>query len=46
LNEHVKKQRRISLGRLLALKPARCAYADLRRMIGEVELHRVGGNGG
>jgi hypothetical protein len=35
LNQHVKKQRRISLNRLIALEAKRCAYADLQRLIGE-----------
>jgi hypothetical protein len=41
LNEHVKRQGRLSLNRLLALKPVRCDYADLHRAIAEVEARRV-----
>ncbi|MEO8179428.1 MAG: hypothetical protein ABI895_11410 [Deltaproteobacteria bacterium] len=37
LNEHVKKQRRISLGRLIALNAVRCFYADLKRLIEGME---------
>lgn len=37
LNEHAKKQRRISLNRVLTLNPVRAGYADLRRHIAEVE---------
>jgi hypothetical protein len=37
LNEHVKKQRRISLRRVLGLSPVHCGFADLRRHITEIE---------
>jgi hypothetical protein len=40
LNQHVKKQRRISLSRVIALKPVHCFYANLRRLIGEVDARR------
>jgi hypothetical protein len=37
LNKHVKKQRRISLERVLGLSPVHCGFADLLRHITEIE---------
>jgi hypothetical protein len=40
LNQHVKKQRRVSLSRVLGLNPVRTCYVDLKRHIAEVEARR------
>lgn len=40
LNQHVKRQRRISLNRVLGLSPVRCGFADLRRHIADVEARK------
>jgi len=37
LNEHLKKQRRITLKRLLGLNAERCSYSDLSRCIEDIE---------
>jgi hypothetical protein len=41
LDEHLKKQRRVSLSRVLGLKPVRACYVDLKRHIAEIEARRV-----
>lgn len=41
LDERLRKQRRVSLSRLLELSPVRCCYADLGRAIAEVEARRA-----
>jgi hypothetical protein len=46
LNESVEKQRRISLSRLVAMNAVRCAYADLKWKIDELERDRAGGTHG
>lgn len=40
LNQHARKQRRISLERLVALNALRCAYSELRSLIEGVEARR------
>jgi hypothetical protein len=37
LNQRVKKQRRISLARLIGLHALRCSYAELPRVIADME---------
>jgi hypothetical protein len=43
LNERIKRQESIVLGRLNSLNPLRCVYRDLARCIGEVEARRTSG---
>ncbi len=41
LNEHVKKQRRITLKRLIALNAVCCSYSDLGRHVADIEREAV-----
>jgi hypothetical protein len=44
LDEHIKRQESIVLGRLNSLNPLRCVYRDLARSIGDVEARRTCGS--
>lgn len=46
LDEHLKKQRRVSLSRVVGLNPVRACYSDLKRNIAEVEARRVSNQSG